>query len=393
MISEKYRSKNAFSHILIIVFALCLLSLTGCKVKMKDTKDIILTRNYKGDIIAVNTTTNTSKVLLRSKRWTSYEAPLWINDSVFCMETENKFYEEDFTCFDVKNGKIKHLETRKIIPNCFGSKLLDCFSDKEILIQTKRYEKTGKYNYNHYSILTVLNVEDESYYDLINTDSLPSESYDFYGPKDFSVSKEKNLIYFKGYDTIAVKEARKKIQNLRRIASKYSNRGGWAELFTALYNTYYDEKKKEVFKLLSDLFSNEIDVFDELSDLIFRLYSSIYVYNVENQEITKLKTFPWYSEPPTISPDGKNIVFTLSKDHNLDIYLMDIKTKEIKRLTTNSKADFAPEYSPDGQEIAFISDSTGSEQIWIMDSSGKNLRKVTDIAGGVREPLSWNPKQ
>ncbi len=333
-----------------MIFALGLLSLTGCKVKMKDTKEIILTRNYKGDIIAVNTSTNTSKVLLRSERWTSYEAPLWINDSVFCMNREWEMGKEGFLCFDVVNGKTKYITLRKIIPNCMYGSLLSRFSDKEILIKTKRYEKTGKYSYNHYSILTVLNVEDESYYDLINIDSLPFESHDFYGPKDFSVSKEKNLIYFKGYDTITVKEARKKTQN-------------------------------------------EIDVFDDLSNLTFTITDSdLYIYDLKNKKIRRLTKSPWSPFSPKVSPDGENIVFELGKDRNLDIYLMDIKTKEIKRLTTHSGLDFAPEYSPDGEEIAFISDSSGSEQIWIMDSSGKNLRKVTDIAGGVREPLSWNPK-
>jgi len=387
LISEKYRSQKAFPRILIMIFALCLLSLTGCKVKMKDTKGIIITRNYKGDIITVNVAINTSKVLLRSKRWTYNPVPLWINDSVFCKE-----YEKGFTCFDVKNGKTKYLKIRQIIPNCSDIKLLDRFSDEEVLVRTRRYEKIRDerikgYRYNGYSLLTVLNIKDDSYYDLINVDSLPPESY------GFSVSKEKNLIYFKGYDTIAVKEERKKAQKLKKIASKYSNRGGWAELFTALYNTCSDKENKEVFKMLSDIFLNKIDLFDELSTLTFTIYSDLYIYDLKNRKISRLTSFPWFSTSPKISPDVKNIVFALNKDRNLDIYAMGIKTKEIKRLTTNSGRDFAPEYSPDGKEIAFISDSTGSKQIWIMDSSGKNLRKVTDIEGGVRAPLSWNPKK
>ena len=73
------------------------------------------------------------------------------------------------------------------------------------------------------------------------------------------------------------------------------------------------------------------------------------------------------------------IVFTSTRDGNLEIYVMDADGGNQVRLTDNPADDSDPAWSPDRTKIAFVSNRNGGfVQIHVMDADGKNPTRLTD---------------
>ena len=99
---------------------------------------------------------------------------------------------------------------------------------------------------------------------------------------------------------------------------------------------------------------------------------------------------------PSLSPDGKNLIFVSSKDGWDHLWLKLLKNGEPIQLTKGEHEDTglgndSPIWSPDGEKIAFSSNkgSLGQRQIWTMTLQG-DLQKVTSIPGTNISP-KWSP--
>jgi len=91
------------------------------------------------------------------------------------------------------------------------------------------------------------------------------------------------------------------------------------------------------------------------------------------------------------SPDGREIVCTLSQDGNSEIYLLDARGASPRRLTEHRGIDTSPAWSPTGREIAFTSDRSGQPQVYVMDREGGNLRRLTFDLNYTDSP-AWSPR-
>ena len=78
---------------------------------------------------------------------------------------------------------------------------------------------------------------------------------------------------------------------------------------------------------------------------------------------------------PSISPDGKSVVFS----YGGDLYIVGSDGGEARKLTSHQAYDYAPVWSPDGKTIAFASDRFGNFDIYKMS-----------VKGGVPERLTTN---
>ena len=79
-----------------------------------------------------------------------------------------------------------------------------------------------------------------------------------------------------------------------------------------------------------------------------------------------------------ISPNGRIVLFSGSRNGESDIFISHIRGGEEIQLTTARGLDDGPEYSPDGKYIYFNSFRTGSMEVWRMDSNGSNPKQITD---------------
>ena len=96
---------------------------------------------------------------------------------------------------------------------------------------------------------------------------------------------------------------------------------------------------------------------------------------------------PGIERQPTISPDGRTVVFVSDERGNDDLYLLRVGGRNVVALTADSDAaDTAPAFSPDGARIAFRSERAGGG-IFVMDATGESVRRVTDAGYDPR----WSP--
>jgi TolB protein len=91
------------------------------------------------------------------------------------------------------------------------------------------------------------------------------------------------------------------------------------------------------------------------------------------------------------SPDGREIVCTLSFEGNPEIYVLDARGGSPRRLTNARGIDTSPVWSPTGREIAFTSDRGGSPQVYVMDRDGGNVRRLSYEVSYTDSP-AWSPK-
>jgi len=83
-------------------------------------------------------------------------------------------------------------------------------------------------------------------------------------------------------------------------------------------------------------------------------------------------------ESPSLSLDGRSLLFSSNRRGNADIYLLrlDEPRTEPEQLTTDSADDFSPAMSPDGREVLFHSLRSGLRNLWLMSSDGTNQRQL-----------------
>jgi Tol biopolymer transport system component len=77
------------------------------------------------------------------------------------------------------------------------------------------------------------------------------------------------------------------------------------------------------------------------------------------------------------TPDNK-IIYMSNADGSHNLYLSDPRGGNAKQLTANSRGNIFPSVSPDGRYIVFESTRTGVPHIWRMDINGENPKQLTN---------------
>jgi len=105
--------------------------------------------------------------------------------------------------------------------------------------------------------------------------------------------------------------------------------------------------------------------------------ADIFIYSVESGETTNVTQAPSFDADPSLSPDGRQIVFASTRDGNAEIYLMNVDGTNVRRLTNHPAWDNHPVFSPDGTVIAFNSDREKEDSdIYLINTDGTGLRKL-----------------
>ncbi|HEX6851298.1 MAG TPA: protein kinase [Candidatus Polarisedimenticolaceae bacterium] len=94
--------------------------------------------------------------------------------------------------------------------------------------------------------------------------------------------------------------------------------------------------------------------------------------------MAQLTDIPGPQHAPSLSPDGKSLLFVAGDDGDEDIFLLRVGGENAVNLTASARSnDFDPAFSPDGERIAFGSDREGGG-IFVMGATGESPRKVAN---------------
>ncbi|HSK11661.1 MAG TPA: hypothetical protein VK907_00520 [Phnomibacter sp.] len=141
---------------------------------------------------------------------------------------------------------------------------------------------------------------------------------------------------------------------------------------------------------------------------IWPLYRSfdIFMADLNGKIVKQLTKSEGYDAEATLSPDGKKMVYTSTKDGDLELYVMELATGKEKRITHELGYDGGAWFSPDGTKLIWRASrpKTDAEikeykellaqdlvaptnmEVWVANADGSNARQVTDLG-----QANWAP--
>jgi len=163
---------------------------------------------------------------------------------------------------------------------------------------------------------------------------------------------------------------------------------------------FYPDGKKILYASTHHKNDNCPPPVDRSKGYVWGVYNDfdIFIANPDGSELRQLTTSPSYNAEATISPDGKHIVFTSSRDGDLELYIMNADGSDQRRLTFDKGYDGGAFFSPNGKKIVYRAyhpkddedRKMGEEllkqelvkpsqmEIFVIDVDGKNKRQVTN---------------
>jgi len=132
---------------------------------------------------------------------------------------------------------------------------------------------------------------------------------------------------------------------------------------------------------------------------VWPIYNTYQIYTAkpDGSDLKPLSNAPGYNAESTITRDGKKIVFTSTRNGDLDIYTMNADGSDVKQLTRDLGYDGGPFWSYDGKKIVYRAEHPktpeeiadykdllsknlirpGNLEIWVMNADGSNKHQVT----------------
>jgi len=145
---------------------------------------------------------------------------------------------------------------------------------------------------------------------------------------------------------------------------------------------------------------------------VWPIYNTYRIYTAkpDGSGLKLLTDAPGYNAEATITRDGKHIVFTSTRNGDLDIYTMDADGKNVKQLTHELVYDGGPFWSYDGTKIVYRAEHPqtpeqiadykdllgkglirpGNLEIWVMNADGSNKHQITHNGAANFAPY-WLP--
>ncbi len=132
----------------------------------------------------------------------------------------------------------------------------------------------------------------------------------------------------------------------------------------------------------------------------------IYQADLKGNIIKRFTDEPGYDAEPTVSPDGKKIVFTSTRSGDLELYTMDIDGSNVKQVTNELGYDGGAFFSPDSKKLIFRASRPQTEEeiktykellkenvvqptameLYTCNVDGSDMKQITKLGGA-----NWAP--
>lgn len=141
---------------------------------------------------------------------------------------------------------------------------------------------------------------------------------------------------------------------------------------------------------------------------IWPVYSSydIYKADLDGKIVKKLTNSEGYDAEATISPDGKTMLFTSTRNGDLDLFLMDLKSGKTTQITNTLGYDGGAWFSNDGKQIVWrasrpVTEAEKTEylellkeglvaptrmEVFIANADGSDAKQITSLG-----QANWAP--
>jgi Tol biopolymer transport system component len=138
---------------------------------------------------------------------------------------------------------------------------------------------------------------------------------------------------------------------------------------------------------------------------LYRGYD-IFKADLNGKIIKQLTSSPFYDAEATLSPDGKKMIYTSTKDGDIELYIMELKSGKEKRITNELGYDGGAWFSPDGKKIIWRASRPKTEaaineykellaqdlvaptnmEVWVANVDGSDAKQVTNFG-----QANWAP--
>lgn len=141
---------------------------------------------------------------------------------------------------------------------------------------------------------------------------------------------------------------------------------------------------------------------------IWPLYEGMDIFkaDLKGNIVQQLTTTAGYDAEGTISPDGKTMVFTSTRNGDIDLYLMNLKTLAVTQITSTLGYDGGAWYSPDGTKLIWRASRPKTDadvkeykellalnfvaptnmEVFVANADGSNPRQVSTLGNA-----NWAP--
>ncbi|MFH1784252.1 MAG: BamA/TamA family outer membrane protein [bacterium] len=116
--------------------------------------------------------------------------------------------------------------------------------------------------------------------------------------------------------------------------------------------------------------------------------NDLYMADTSGANLRQLNDDYYDDQYPVFSPDGKEIVYVSERNDQLDLFVMDTNSLNVKQITDTPFDEINPNWSSDGTQLIYINDSNHIYNLYKMNKNGTNAVQVTDVKGG-----NFNPEQ
>lgn len=127
----------------------------------------------------------------------------------------------------------------------------------------------------------------------------------------------------------------------------------------------------------------------------------VFTSKPDGSDLRQLTSNGAYNAESTVSPDGKTIIFTSTRDGDIDLYTMDLAGGNVRRITNRMGYDGGAFFSPDGKQIVWragypqtAADTADYQrllglrlvrpakvELWVANADGSNPRQITRLGG------------